>query len=467
MEPMTIREILTAVNGRILNDFTDLDLELGRVETDSRTIHEGSLFIPLSGERFDGHAYIASALEGGAAACFTQRERESYLPGKCYIKVEHTQRALRELAKYYKKKFEIPVVAVTGSVGKTTTKDMVAAVLGERYKVLKTEGNLNTDIGTCITLFRLTREHEIAVLEMGMNHPGEIEVMSAIAEPDVCLITNIGDSHIEHLGSRENILKAKCEIFSHAKPDCTAVLNGDDELLRTLADTLDGSRAGHILWVGGRPGLDYTADHLVSDGKSNLHCEVITPHMTCEVDIPALGSHMIYPTLMAAAAAERFGVSAEEFRRGVLHFAPTKMRMNILQREEDITILNDTYNANPQSMRAAVEVLSKSHGERKVAVLGDMFELGALAPALHAGIGSYLGKAGVDTLVAVGEQAKNIYDAARDAMVPEVHYCATKEEALPVLAQVVKPHTTILVKASRGMAFEELVEYLKGLTKEA
>ena len=302
---------------------------------------------------------------------------------------------------------------------------------------------------------------------MGIPYTGAGYLGSAIAEPDVCLITNIGDSHIEHLGSRENILKAKCEIFSHAKPYCTAVLNGDDELLRTLADTLDGSRAGHILWVGGRPGLDYTADHLVSDGKSNLHCEVITPHMTCEVDIPALGSHMIYPTLMAAAAAERFGVSAEEFRRGVLHFAPTKMRMNILQREEDITILNDTYNANPQSMRAAVEVLSKSHGERKVAVLGDMFELGALAPALHAGIGSYLGKAGVDTLVAVGELAKNIYDAARDAMVPEVHYCATKEEALPVLAQVVKPHTTILVKASRGMAFEELVEYLKGLTKEA
>ena len=462
MEPITIRDILTAVKGRILGEFDNLDLEISRVETDSRTIHEGSLFIPLIGEQFDGHAYITAALEGGAAACFTQRDRESYLPGKCYIRVDHTQRALRDLAIWYKKKFDIPVVAVTGSVGKTTTKDMVAAVLGEHYKVLKTEGNLNTDIGTCRTLFRLDRSYQIAVLEMGMNHPGEIEVMSAIAQPDVCLITNIGDSHIENLGSRENILKAKCEIFSHAKPGCLAVLNGDDPLLRTL----EGKLPGPVLWCGGAPGLDYTADHLVSDGTSNVCCEVKTPHISCRVEIPALGSHMIYPTLMAAAVGEHFGVTAEEFRRGVLHFAPTKMRMNILQRGEDITILNDTYNANPQSMRAAVEVLSKTHGSPKIAVLGDMFELGTLAPALHAGIGTYLGKAGIDCLVAVGELAKNIYDAAAAAMVPEVHYCATKEEALPVLAQVVKPHATILVKASRGMAFEELTEYLKSITQE-
>lgn len=462
MEPMTVREILEAVDGRILGEFDALDLEIGRVETDSRTIHEGSLFVPLIGEQFDGHAYIAGALEGGAAACFTQRERESYLPGKCYIKVKDTRRALRELAKHYRQKFDVPVVAVTGSVGKTTTKDMVAAVLGEHFKVLKTEGNLNTDIGTCITLFRLNREHQIVVLEMGMNHIGEIEVMSAIAAPNVCLITNIGDSHIEHLGSRENILKAKCEIFSHAAPNYTAVLNGDDELLRTLKGQLDG----RVLWYGGLSGLDYTASCLSSDGKSGTCCEVKTPHMNCRVEIPALGDHMIYPTLMAAAVAECFGVSEEEFKRGVLHFAPTKMRMNILQRQEDITILNDTYNANPQSMRAAVEVLAKTHDGPKVAVLGDMFELGALAPALHAGIGTYLGKAGIDCLVAVGELAKNIYDAAMDAMVPEVYYCTTKEEALPVLAQVVKPHATILVKASRGMAFEDLVEYLKSVTQE-
>ena len=467
MEAMTIREILAAVNGRILDGFEDLDLEIFRVETDSRTIHQGSLFVPIIGDQFDGHAYINSALEGGAAACLTQRERETYLPGKCYIKVENTARALRELAKHHRKKFDVPVVALTGSVGKTTTKDMVAAVLGERYRVLKTEGNLNTDIGTCMTLFGLNRETEILVLEMGMNHPGEIEVMSALAEPDICLITNVGDSHIEFLGSRENTLKAKCEIFSHAKPGYTAVLNGDDELLRTLGDALDANWAGNVLWVGETPGLDYTATQLTSDGKTVTSCKVKTPRMTCNIEIPALGSHMIYPTLMATAVGEYFGLTQEEICRGVLHFAPTKMRMNILQRKEDITILNDTYNANPQSMRAAVEVLSKTHNCRKIAVLGDMFELGALAPALHAGVGAYLGKAGVDCLVAVGELAKNIYDAAKDALVPEIHYCATKEEAKEVLAQLVRPDATILVKASRGMAFEELVDYLKSITEEA
>ncbi len=462
MEAMTIREILSAVGGRILGAFDNLDMTICKVETDSRTIHEGSLFVPLIGDQFDGHAYITSALEGGAAACFTQRERESYLPGKCYIKVESTARALRDLAVHYKKKFPVPVVAITGSVGKTTTKDMVAAVLGEHYHVLKTEGNLNTDIGTCMTLFRLTSETEILVLEMGMNHPGEIEVMSALAEPDVCLISNVGDSHIEFLGSRENILKAKCEIFSHAKPGCLAILNGDDELLAGLKGQLNCE----ILWVGGKPDLDYTAMNLTSDGKAGTSCKVKTPHTVCDVEIPALGSHMIYPTLMAAAVGERFGLTEEEFRRGVLHFAPTKMRMNIIQQQNGITILNDTYNANPQSMRAAVEVLSKTHDTKKIAVLGDMFELGALAPALHAGVGAYLGKAGIDCLVAVGELAKNIYDAAKTALVPEVYYCANKEEALPVLAQVAQPHTTILVKASRGMAFEELVEYLKSITQE-
>lgn len=462
MEPMTIREIVAAVNGCVLGSFDDLDLDIPAVESDSRTIQEGSLFIPIIGEQFDGHAYIHDALEKGAAACLTQRDRERYLPGKCYIKVENTARALRELGKYYKKKFHIPVVAVTGSVGKTTTKDMVAAVLGERYRVLKTEGNLNTDIGTCMTLFRLTKETQIVVLEMGMNHSGEIEGMSGIAEPDVCLITNIGDSHIEFLGSRANILKAKCELFSHAAPDCVAILNGDDPLLAGLKGTLSLP----ITWIGEKPGLDYTALDLTSDGEGRTSCRVKTPRMTCELDIPALGRHMMYPALMAVAVGEHFGLTQEELCRGVCHFAPTKMRMNILRCKREITILDDAYNANPQSMRAAVEVLSQARDSRKIAVLGDMFELGALAPALHTGIGVYLGKAGVDCLVAVGELARNIYDAAKEAMVPEVHYCANKEEAKAVLQTLIEPRSTILVKASRGMAFEELVEYIKGMSEE-
>lgn len=467
MEAMSIREILEAVDGALLGGDDDLELSIDRVETDSRTIHPGSLFVPIIGEQFDGHAYINAALEGGAAACFTARERENYLPGKVYIKVKDTRRALRLLGRHYRQKFSIPVVAVAGSVGKTTTKDMIAAVLGERYKVLKTEGNLNTDIGVCATLFRLDRSYEAAVLEMGINHPGEMGPISAIAQPDVVCITNIGDSHIEAFGCRENTMKAKLEIFDHAVPGCTAILNGDDALLRSAEEDIERRWTGSVIYVGRGEGLDYRAGELESDWRSRVSCDVTTPRGTCRMDIPALGEHMIYPTLMAAAVGERFGMTLEEITAGVRNFAPTKMRMNILPRQENITILNDAYNANPQSMRAAVEVLANSGADYKLAVLGDMFELGPLAPALHASIGEHLGKAGIDCLVAVGELAKNIADAASAGLVPEVYHCADKEEAKPLLAKLLRPNTTVLVKASRGMAFEELVDYLKDLTKEA
>ena len=463
MEPMTIREILEAVDGKLLGEFSDLDLTVKHVFTDSRNPDPGALFIPLVGERFDGHAFLNEALEGGAAGCFTQRERESYLPGKFYIKVGSTQKALRDLARHYKQKFRIPFVAVTGSVGKTTTKDMVAAVLGERFKVLKTEGNFNNEVGLPLTLLRLNSNHEICVVEMGMNHFGEIEYLSSIVEPDVAVITNLGDSHIENLGSRENILKAKCEIFSHMDPKKGyVILNGDDPLLEPLRASLPFQS----VLVGTAEGLDYRATGVESDGEKSVRCHVRTPRSGFDVEIPALGNHMLYPTLTAAAVAEHFGMTGGEIARGVLRFAPTKMRMNILKRGDEITILNDAYNANPQSMRAAVEVLSKSGGDYKIAVLGDMFELGPFAPTLHAGVGAYLGKAGIDCLVAVGELARHIYDAAKDAMVPQVYWCETKEEAKPILAELVKPNSTILVKASRGMAFEELVDDLKRITKE-
>ena len=463
MEPMTIREILEAVDGKLLGEFSDLDLTVKHVFTDSRNPDPGALFIPLVGERFDGHSFLNEALEGGAAGCFTQRERESYLPGKFYIKVGSTQKALRDLARHYKQKFRIPFVAVTGSVGKTTTKDMVAAVLGERFKVLKTEGNFNNEVGLPLTLLRLNSNHEICVVEMGMNHFGEIEYLSSIVEPDVAVITNIGDSHIENLGSRENILKAKCEIFSHMDPKKGyVILNGDDPLLEPLRASLPFQS----VLVGTAEGLDYRATGVESDGEKSVRCHVRTPRSGFDVEIPALGNHMLYPTLTAAAVAEHFGMTGGEIARGVLRFAPTKMRMNILKRGDGITILNDAYNANPQSMRAAVEVLSKSGGDYKIAVLGDMFELGPFAPTLHAGVGAYLGKAGIDCLVAVGELARHIYDAAKDAMVPQVYWCETKEEAKPILAELVKPNSTILVKASRGMAFEELVDDLKRITKE-
>ena len=462
MEALTIREILEAVHGRLLGDFNDLSAAVSQVETDSRTITEGSLFLPLTGERFDGHAYINQALEAGAAGCLTQREREGYLHGKFYIKVDSTHQALRDLAVWYKSRFDIPVVAITGSVGKTTTKDMIAAVLSEKYTVLKTEGNKNNDIGLPMTLLRLGREHEIAVVELGINHPGEMDFLSGIAQPDVVVMTNIGDSHIEAFGCRENTLVAKAEIFNHAKPGAFVVLNGDDPLLVSLKDKVPGK----AVFCGRGSALDYHAGELESDWKSQTSCDVTTPKGTCRMDIPGLGEHMVYPTLMAAAVGEHFGMTLEEIAAGVHNFAPTKMRMNILPRRENITILDDGYNANPQSMRAAIQVLDGYTGDYKIAVLGDMFELGPLAEVLHAGVGEFLGRSHVDCLVAIGELAKNIYDAAITSQVPECYHFETKERAMLTLHDLLRPNTTVLVKASRGMEFETITDYLKSITTE-
>lgn len=457
MEPVTIQELLLATKGSLLGDVGDLDAYISAVETDSRAPLEDSLFIPLIGEHFDAHAFIDTALSGGAVGCFTMRVPEKFLPGKFYIQVEDTKIALGDLAKYYRKKFSIPVVAMTGSVGKTTTKEMVASVLSEKFRVLKTEGNFNNEIGLPLTLFRLDSSHEICVLEMGMNHFGEIEYLSRLAEPDVAIITNVGAAHIENLGSYENILQAKCEIFSHMKKGTLAVLNGDDALLQTLSDNLPNQS---IRFYGTDDRFSYQASDVVSMGEKGVSATIKTPRETVSVVIPALGTHMVYAALAATVIAEQYGMTGEEIVAGIKRFVPTKMRMNVIN-EGDVTILDDAYNANPQSMRAALEVLSQSDSPYKVAILGDMFELGALGATLHHGIGDYAGSLGIDCLLAVGELAKDIYQAAKNSPIPDVFYFETKEEAKTILPELLKPRATILVKASRGMGFEYLVKELR------
>ena len=457
MEAMTLRQLLQAVDGTLLGDFADLDTRFTDVCTDSRQITPGSLFLPLEGERFDGHAFINTALEGGAAGCLTARERERYLPGKFYVKVRSTQRALRDLARYYKSQFPIPFVAVTGSVGKTTAKDMIAAVLSVRYRVLKTEGNYNNAIGLPLTLLRLDHTHQICVVEMGMDHAGEIDYLSELVEPDVAVITNIGDAHIENLGSREAIFEAKCEIFHHLKSDGLAVLNGDDPMLATLR----GELAQTTLFVGRGPRMDYTALNVESDGTSRLTCTVRTPATQFEAEIPALGTHMVYPTLIASALAEHFGMGGDEITQGIQGFLPTKMRMNVIRCPGDIVILNDAYNANPQSMRAAAAVLSDARGRRKVAVVGDMKELGPSSEAFHRAVGGYFAAAGIDHLIAIGDLARFMAEGARAAGLDQADYFPDLEQAGQALLRELRAGVTILVKASRSMAFEKIVDFLQ------
>lgn len=463
MEPITLREILEATGGTLLGPVHDLSLTVQSVDTDSRAMTDGALFVPLVGDRFDGHAYIGKALEIGAAGTLTGHELSDYSDDKFYVLVADTMLALGDLATYYRKKFQMKIVAVTGSVGKTTTKDMVASVLGKAFQVLKTEENFNNNIGVPKTLFQLDHTHQVAVIEMGMNHIGEIDYLTRIVRPDAAILTNIGDAHIENLGSRENTLQAKAEVFHGMNKQGLAVLNGDDPLLRTLAGKIPQS----IVWYGEGENCTFRCKKLDESHEDYMLMEATGPLGDWEQKIPGFGHYMIYSALAAAAVGCWLGMNLNQISDGILHFVSSKMRMDIVHCGDGVTVLNDTYNANPQSMRAAVEVLSKFSGEYKIAVLGDMLELGDLGPALHESVGQSVLACGIDCLIAVGDLAENIYNSANKENGPvECYYRPTKEEAKAVLDQVIRKKSTILCKASRGMAMEELVDYIKSIRPE-
>ncbi len=463
MTPMTIPQILDAAQATLLYPEAMPDTTFSHVCYDSRKLRPGDLFLPLPGQNFDGHSFIDSALQKGAAGCFTMWEREHYQPGKVYCKVPDTTAVPRLMGEWYRARLSIPFIGITGSVGKTTTKDMVAAVLSEKFCTHKTLDNHNNALGVPMTLWEIEAEHQVSVVEMGMSSFGEIENLSDLVRPAIALITNIGDAHIENLGSREGILKAKCEIFSHMEPDAPAILNGDDSLLMSIKDQLGRP----VYTCGVSEGCDYFVTDLDRDlVTEDLHCTLHTPKTTCHLVIPAVGDYMIYPVLMAAAVAERFGMTGEEIARGVLRYAPTKMRMNVIDRGAEVRILDDGYNANPQSMRAGIQTLAATRRDYKMAILGDMLELGNLGPSLHQAVGKSVGEHNIQCLVAIGELAQNIAQGAEEAQVPEVYWFPTKKEALPAIAKLVQPNSAILVKASRKMQFEEITQYLVSITPE-
>ena len=453
MEPMTIQEIAAAVNGTILNPGEGQSV-VTAVSTDSRKLSRGCLFLPWVGEKFDGHDFINQALETGAAGCLCARKPETLLSGKFYIQVADTRLALRALASAYRDRFDIPVVQITGSVGKTTTKEMVAAVLSAKCRVLKTPENFNNDIGTPLTLLGLTREHQAAVIETGMNHFGEIEYLGAMVRPDVAVISNIGDAHIEFLGSRQGILQAKCEIFQHLKEGGLAVLNGDDAMLDTVDVPFRTVRCGQSEHCQTR--ITEVVDH----GVEGITCTVETQKETYHLAIPAPGVYMAYAASIAVAVGEELGLSREEITRGAAAYEPTGSRMRVVRLPEGRILLDDCYNANPQSVTAALEVLAKTECERRVAVLGDMGELGGLTEQAHYNVGALAAMLGIDFVAAIGEKAAKIADGASQSGGEVLHF-ATKEEALGTLRQQLKPGTAMLLKASHAMHFGVLAEALQ------
>lgn len=447
MTPCTAREICAAVGGTLLQDS---GAPVTGVTTDSRAVQPGQLFIPLVGERFDGHAYISKALDGGAAGCLTAREPETLLPGKLYIQVADTRLALKALASWYRNKFDLPVVQVTGSAGKTTTKEMIASVLSQRYNTLRTEGNFNNDIGAPLTLLRLMPEHQAAVIETGMNHFGEIRYLGEMVRPDIAVITNVGDAHIENLGNtRQGILRAKCEIFENLTPEGIAVLNGDDELLNTV--TLPQT----ILRCGVGDGCGVRVTDIDDRGLEGVACTVTIEGEHYRLTTSAPGRYMIYPMAMAAAIGRRLGLTGEEIAAGVAAYTTVGSRMHLIRLPGERLVIDDCYNANPQSMAEGLRMLAASPAQHRVAVLGDMGELGQLTAQAHRDMGALTRRLGL-TAVAVGEKMHALTETD-----PQAQWFATVEEAMPAIRQLFTPGTAVLVKASHAMHFERIVKELE------
>lgn len=421
---------------------------LADVCTDTRKIQPGSLFVCLRGERFDGHAFASQAAKLGAAALLVDHPVDADVP---QLVVTDTGKALLQLAGWYRRRFQLPVVGLTGSVGKTTTKEFIALVLGAKYNTLKTQGNLNNEIGVPQMLFRLEDSHTAAVIEMGMNHFGEISRLTRAVAPTVGLITNIGVSHIENLGSRAGILQAKLEILEGMAPDAPLIVNMDNDMLRTVK-------------LGDRPLLtfaidDQSADFTATDIAEQGSTTTFTVHhstFTQPVTIPTVGIHNVYNALAAMAVGYVAGVDPAAAASALANYVPTGMRQNLVQ-VGGVQVIEDCYNASPDSMRAALQTLGKLSVHRRYAVLGAMLELGDYAKEAHTQVGKMAAENGIDGVLAYGADAAYIVEAAKQAGLENARLFDTKEALAQSLAQQVQPGDGVLFKGSRGMHLEDVM----------
>ncbi len=421
---------------------------LADVCTDTRKIQPGSLFVCLRGERFDGHSFASQAAQLGAAALLVDHPVDADVP---QLVVTDTGKALLQLAGWYRRRFQLPVVGLTGSVGKTTTKEFIALVLGAKYNTLKTQGNLNNEIGVPQMLFRLEDSHTAAVIEMGMNHFGEISRLTRAVAPTVGLITNIGVSHIENLGSRSGILQAKLEILEGMAPDAPLIVNMDNDMLRTVK-------------LGDRPLLtfaidDQSADFTATDITEQGSTTTFTVHhstFTQPVTIPTVGIHNVYNALAAMAVGYVTGVDPAAAAAALANYVPAGMRQNLVQ-VGGVQVIEDCYNASPDSMRAALQTLGKLPVHRRYAVLGAMLELGDYAKEAHTQVGKMAAENGIDGVLAYGADAAYIVEAAKQAGLENARLFDTKEALAQSLAQQVQPGDGVLFKGSRGMHLEDVM----------
>ncbi|APH06580.1 UDP-N-acetylmuramoyl-tripeptide--D-alanyl-D-alanine ligase [Bacillus weihaiensis] len=447
----TLAEVQEMLGGHGLKR-EDQQILINGVTTDSRQVEKGSLFFPLVGDVFNGHEFVNKAIENGAAAVIWA-EREGNPPQDIpVIFVEDTLVALQQLAKAYLKQLEVKVVGITGSNGKTSTKDMVASVLETTYKVHKTKGNFNNHIGLPLTVLSMEPDTEIAVLEMGMSGKGEIELLSKIGEPDVALITNIGEAHLQDLGSREAIAEAKLEITSGLKKDGLFIYHGDEPLLQERVPNL----SLHAVTFGKGETNDYVATDFVQEVTGTAF-----KVKGEEYFIPVLGTHNVSNALAAFAVADYFQVKKEAIKKGFESMKLTGMRLELLTSDQGVSVINDAYNASPTSMKAAIALLEDLNGfHHKYAVLGDMLELGEDEKEFHREIGRLMNKKNITKLFTYGRLGEEIAKGAKEADEQFAQHFQDKKELIEKLQTVVAKQDVVLVKASRGMKLEEVVEAL-------
>lgn len=454
-----IKDIIKVCNGKLIcGNEEDVCIDFSK---DTRTIQENDVYVGIKGENFDGNTLYLDALEKGAKACILQgveidKETIEKYKNKSIIIVDDTIKALQEIAKFKRSLYNIPVIAITGSVGKTSTKDIIASVVGEQYKVLKTQGNLNNHIGVPLTILSL-KEHEALVVEMGMSNAGELTVLSKIAQPDLAVITNVGTAHIGNLGSRENILKAKLEILNGLKENGTLIINNDNDMLNAWKTEYNGNVK--IVTYGIENASDFKAgDIKLNENSSEFKLESQIDNNE-KIMVPVGGMHFVYNALSAIAVGKQLNIPIEKIKNGIANFELTKSRMELIKLENEITVVNDCYNANFDSMKASIEYLAKTNSTRKIAILGDMLELGDFSNELHAKVGEEVAKNKIDILITVGEMGKVIANAAKHADDGiEVYSFDNNQSAITKINELKKSGDTILIKASNGMKFKEIVE---------
>lgn len=453
MKPITITEAAKACNGRIINNSDKL---ITGVYMDSRIIEEGNLFVAIKGERVDGHDFIKQVFDKGASCVVCDHVPEG-ITGSCIV-VDDTVKALQDMAEYYRLMMSVKVVGITGSVGKTSTKEIVSSVLSEKYKVHKTSGNHNNEIGLPLTVFEIEEDDDIAVLEMGISDFGEMRVLSKVAHPDICVMTNIGQSHLEALKTRDGILKAKSEIFEYMNPEGTVFVNGDDDKLITIKE-VNGKAPVHF----GFSASNYSSVKVLHSGIEGSEMEITLGKRSFLAKINIPGKHMALNAACAAAVGEHLGLSEEEIIKGLDNAKTVAGRCNLIKFGEGY-IIDDCYNAAPSSMKAALDTLVYANG-KKIAVLGDMLELGDESSKMHFEVGEYAASLMVDTIICIGDKGKDLYEGVTSIKNPankelRAYHYGTLDEFLKVINEVISPGDNVLLKASNGMDFKRIKEAL-------